>query len=54
MYLTVGEILERIDAMRLIVREIESGGSVEEERLDNIALYLDEYIAILSNTKVKI
>ena len=53
MHMTIGEALDRIDAMRLIVREIENGGSVDH-RLDQIADFLDEYILILSNTKVNI
>lgn len=53
MHMTIGEVLDRINAMRLIVREIENGGSVDH-RLDQIADFLDEYILILSNTKVNI
>jgi hypothetical protein len=53
MQMTIGEALDKIDAMRLIVREIESGISVDD-RLDTIANFLDEYIIILSNTKVHI
>lgn len=53
MKMTIGEALDKIDAMRRIVREIESGGSVDG-RLDEIAGFLDEYIIILSSTKVDI
>ena len=53
MKMTIGEALDKIDAMRLIVREIESGMSVDD-RLDTIAEFLDEYIFILSNTKVDV
>ena len=53
MQMTVGEILDKIDAMRIIVRDIESGGDVKH-RLYDIAEYLDEYIQVLSNTKVHV
>lgn len=53
MQMTIGEALDKIDAMRLIVREIESGMSVDC-RLDTIAEFLDEYVLILSNTKVSV
>lgn len=51
--MTVGQVLDKIDTMRLIVREIESGGSVDD-RANTIAELLDEYILILSNTKVNV
>jgi hypothetical protein len=51
--MTIGEALDKIDTMRIIVREIENGGSVDH-RLDQIADFLDEYILILSNTKVNV
>lgn len=50
---TIGEVLDKIDRIRLIVREIEGGCSVED-RVDDIAWYLNEYINVLSNTKVDI
>lgn len=53
MQITIGEALDKINAMRRIVREIESGGSVDCQS-DEIADYLDEYIIILSNTKVNV
>lgn len=53
MQLTIGEALDKIDTMRTIVREIESGGSIDR-RLDEVANFLDEYILILSNTKVHV
>lgn len=53
MQLTIGQALDKIYAMRIIVREIENGGSVDH-RINEIAEYLDEYILILSNTKVNI
>lgn len=53
MQMTVGQALDKIDAMRRIVSEIESGDSVDS-RANEIAEYLDEYILILSNTKVNI
>lgn len=53
MQMTIGQALDKIDAMRAIVRAIESGGSVDY-RMDEIANFLDEYILILSNTKVNI
>lgn len=53
MQMTIGQALDKIDAMRLIVREIESGGSVDD-RANTIAELLDEYILILSNTKVNV
>ena len=53
MQMTIGEALDKIDAMRLIVREIESGMSVDD-RLDRIADFLDEYILVLLNTKANI
>lgn len=53
MQMTIGQVLDKIDAMRIIVREIENGGSVNH-RIDEIAEYLDEYIMILTNTKVNV
>lgn len=53
MHMTIGEALDKIDTMRTIVREIESGGSVDY-CLDGIAKFLDEYICILCNTKVNV
>lgn len=53
MQMTIGQALDKIDTMRIIVREIENGGSVDH-RMDQIADFLDEYILILSNTKVNI
>lgn len=53
MQMTIGQALDKINDMRKIVDDIESGGSVENH-LYNISLYLDEYIAVLCNTKVNI
>lgn len=53
MQITIGQALDKIDRMRIIVREIENGGSIDH-RLADIAELLDEYITILSNTKVNI
>lgn len=53
MQITIGEALDKIDRMRIIVREIENGGHVDH-CMDEIADFLDEYILILSNTKVHI
>jgi hypothetical protein len=53
MQMTIGEALDKIDKMRRIVKEIENGNSVENHLYD-IALCLDEYICVLSNTKVHI
>lgn len=53
MQMTIGEAVRKIEDMRRIVREIESGGSVDCKS-DEIADYLDEYIIILSNTKVDV
>ena len=53
MQMTIGQALDKIDTMRIIVREIENGGSVEH-RINQIAEFLDEYILILSNTKVNV
>ena len=53
MQMTIGQALDKIDAMRIIVREIENGGSVDR-CMDQIADFLDEYILILSNTKVNV
>jgi hypothetical protein len=53
MQMTIGEAADKIVAMRTIVRAIESGGSVDA-RANDIAEYLDEYIIILSNTKVNV
>lgn len=53
MQITIGQALDKIDRMRTIVREIENGGHIDH-RLNDIAELLDEYILILSNTKVNI
>lgn len=53
MQMTIGQALNKIDTMRIIVREIENGGHVDH-RMNEIAEFLDEYILILSNTKVNI
>jgi hypothetical protein len=53
MKMTIGEVLDKIDSMRALVRAIESGGSVDQWS-NEIAEYLDEYILILSNTKVEV
>lgn len=53
MQMTIGQALDKIDTMRIIVREIENGGSVDY-RLNEIAEFLDEYIMVLSNTKVNV
>lgn len=53
MQITIGQALDKIDKMRIIVREIENGGHIDH-RLSDIAELLDEYILILSNTKIKI
>ena len=53
MKMTVGQALDKIESMRAIVRAIESGGSVNH-CLDEISEYLDEYINVLSNTKVEV
>lgn len=53
MQMTIGQALDKIDTMRIIVREIENGNSVDH-RLNDIADLLDEYILILSNTKVNV
>ena len=53
MKMTIGQALDKIDTMRVIVREIENGNSVDH-RLNDIAELLDEYILILTNTEVKI
>lgn len=53
MQITIGQALDKIDSMRVIVRAIESGGSADTYA-NEIAEYLDEYILILSNTKVNV
>lgn len=53
MQMTIGEALDKIDAMRRIVRDVESGGSIDYYT-NQITDFLDEYILILSNTKVHI
>ena len=53
MQLTVSEILDRIDSIRAILRGIESGGSISH-CTHEIADYLNEYVVILSNIKVKV
>ncbi len=53
MQTTIGEVLDKVDRIRLIVREIEGGCSIED-RVDDIADYLDEYINVLLDTKVHI
>ena len=53
MKMTVGQTSDKIKDMRNIVNDIESGVSVEN-RLYDISLYLDEYIAVLCNTKINV
>lgn len=53
MQMTIGQVLDKIDTMRIIVREIENGCSVDY-RIYQIADLLDEYILVLSNTKIDI
>lgn len=53
MQMTVGQASDKIKDMRNIVNDIESGVSVEN-RLYDISLYLDEYIAVLCNTKINV
>ena len=53
MQMTIGQALDKIDSMRAIVRMIETGGSTDSVA-NEIAEYLDEYILILSNTKVNV
>ena len=53
MQITIGEALDKIDRMRLIVREIEAGGYVEN-RADDIIDYLNEYMCMLERIKVTI
>lgn len=53
MQMTIGEAVRKIEDMRRIVHDIETGGSVDCKS-DEIADYLDEYIIILSNTKVNV
>lgn len=53
MHMTIGEALDKIESMRSIVRSIESGGSVDHCSYE-ISVFLDEYITILTNTKVNI
>lgn len=53
MQMTIGQALDKIDRMRILVRAIESGGSVDTDA-NEIAEYLDEYILILSNTTVNV
>ena len=53
MQMTVGQASDKIKDMRNIVNDIESGVSVEN-RLYDISLYLDEYIAVLCNIKVNV
>lgn len=51
MQMTIKEALYKIETMRIIVSDIESGGSIDY-RANEIAGLLDEYIQFLSNTKV--
>lgn len=53
MQMTIGQALDKINDMRKIVNDIETGVSVENSLYD-ISLYLDEYLAVLCNTKVNI
>lgn len=53
MQMTIGQASDKIKDMRNIVNDIETGVSVEN-RLYDISLYLDEYIAVLCNTKVNV
>ena len=53
MQMTIGEAVSKINRMQTIVREIESGGSVDH-CLVEIADLLDEYITVISNTKVNV
>lgn len=53
MQMTVGQALDKIKDMRNIVNDIETGVSVEN-RLYDISLYLDEYLAVLCNLKVNV
>lgn len=53
MKMTIGNILDKVDAMRRIVYEIEGNNSVDY-RMNEIADLLDEYMAILLNTTVDI
>ena len=54
MQMTIGQALDKIDIMRMIVKEIEDGDCTWHHRANQIADFLDEYILILSNTKVNI
>lgn len=54
MQVTIGQALDKIDSMRRIVHDIEVGNLVNDITLNEIADYLDEYILILSNTKVDV
>lgn len=53
MQMTIGMASAKIKTMLTIIREIESGGSVDH-RLPDIANFLEEYISILSNTNVDV
>jgi hypothetical protein len=53
MKMTVGEAFNKIDRMREIVGRIEDGVPIKSFESD-IAEFLDEYIMILTNTKVDI
>lgn len=54
MKMTIGEALDKIDSMRRIVHDIAVGNPINDIALNDIADYLDEYIMILSNTKVDV
>lgn len=54
MQMTIEEASNKINIMQRIVREIEDGELTWQLRADQIAEFLNEYIYILSNVKVKI
>lgn len=51
---TVGQIIDKIDEMQLIVRELESGLRIGDCDADKVIEYLNEYINILECVKVDI
>ena len=53
MQMTISEAMQKISNMQTIVDKIENGDSIENHLYD-ISLLLDEYAAILLNTKVKV